>query len=75
MATLFSVGDTFLLFETINKCNDILKMKDDSPTFLPCKLAAIVVVGTMYQVIPTFRDGIGIFGNIDKELILDGGIV
>ena len=72
MATLFSVGDTFLLFETINKCNDILKMKDDSPTFLPCKLAAIVVVGTMYQVIPTFRDGIGIFGNIDKELILDG---
>ena len=50
MATLFSVGDTFLLFETINKCNDILKMKDDSPTFLPCKLAAIVVVGTMYQV-------------------------
>jgi len=49
MATLFSVGDTFLLFETINKCNDILKMKDDSPTFLPCKLAAIVVVGTMYQ--------------------------
>ena len=72
MATLFSVGDTFLLFETINKCNDILKMKDDSPTFLPCKLAAIVVVGTMYQVLPTFRDGIGIFGNIDQELNLDG---
>ena len=49
MATLFSVGDTFLLFDTINKCNDILKMKDDSPTFLPCRLAATVVVGTMYQ--------------------------
>ena len=40
MATLFSVGDTFLLFDTINKCNDILKMKDDSPTYLPCRLAA-----------------------------------
>ena len=49
MATLFSVGDTFLLFETINKCNDLLKSKDDSPSYLACRLAAIVVVGTMYQ--------------------------
>lgn len=38
MATLFSVGDTFLLFETVNKCNDILKNKDDSPSYLPTKL-------------------------------------
>ena len=50
MATLFSVGDTFLLFDTINKINDLLKSRDDSPTYLPCRLAAIVVVGTMYQV-------------------------
>ena len=49
MATLFSVGDTFLLFDTINKCNDILKSRDDSPTVLPSRLAATVVVGTMYQ--------------------------
>jgi hypothetical protein len=38
LATLFSVGDTFLLFETVNKCNDILRNKDDSPSFLPTKL-------------------------------------
>lgn len=38
LATLFSVGDTFLLFDTVNKCNDILKNKDDSPSFLPTKL-------------------------------------
>lgn len=38
LATLFSVGDTFVLFETVNKCNDILKNKDDSPSFLPTKL-------------------------------------
>ncbi|XP_050519241.1 HEAT repeat-containing protein 5B isoform X2 [Diabrotica virgifera virgifera] len=49
LATLFSVGDTFLLFDTVNKCNDILKNKDDSPSFLPSKLAAICCVGTMYQ--------------------------
>lgn len=38
LATLFSVGDTFLLFETVNKCNDILKNKDDTPSFLATKL-------------------------------------
>ncbi|KOB75544.1 Uncharacterized protein OBRU01_06753, partial [Operophtera brumata] len=26
LATLFSVGDTFLLFDTVNKCNDIIKV-------------------------------------------------
>lgn len=38
LATLFSVGDTFDLFEAINKCNDILKNKDDSPSYLPTRL-------------------------------------
>lgn len=38
LATLFTVGDTFLLFDSVNKCNDILKIKDDSPSFLPTKL-------------------------------------
>lgn len=38
LATLFSVGDTFLLFDSVNKCNEILKNKDDSPSFLPTRL-------------------------------------
>lgn len=38
LATLFSVGDAFLLFETINRLNDILKNKDDSPSFLMTRL-------------------------------------
>ncbi|XP_037035883.1 HEAT repeat-containing protein 5B isoform X5 [Bradysia coprophila] len=49
LATLFSVGDTFLLFDTVNKCNDILKNRDDSPSFLPTKLSAICCVGSMYE--------------------------
>lgn len=49
LATLFSVGDTFLLFDTVNKCNDILKNKDDSPSYLPTRLAAISCVGCMYE--------------------------
>ena len=38
LATIFSVGDTFSLFETINKCNDIIRNKDDSPSYLPTRL-------------------------------------
>jgi hypothetical protein len=29
LATLFSVGDPFPLFNTINRCNDTLKSKDE----------------------------------------------
>ncbi|KAK3872016.1 hypothetical protein Pcinc_014808 [Petrolisthes cinctipes] len=49
LATLFSVGDTFLLFDTINKYNDVLKNKDDSPSFLPTRLAAVTCIGAMYE--------------------------
>jgi len=38
MANLFVVGDTLQLFESVNKCNDILKSKDDSPSSLLVKL-------------------------------------
>ncbi|KAL5274805.1 HEATR5B family protein [Megaselia abdita] len=48
-ATLFSVGDTFIMFDTVNACNDILKNKDDSPSFLSTKLAAINILGSMYE--------------------------
>ncbi|XP_071161425.1 HEAT repeat-containing protein 5B-like isoform X1 [Mytilus edulis] len=49
LATLFVVGDSFDLFHTIGKCNDIIKNKDDSPSFLPTKLAAIACLGAMYE--------------------------
>lgn len=38
LATLFSVGDTFLLFDTVNKCNDILKLRDNTPRYVSTKL-------------------------------------
>ncbi|XP_074651872.1 HEAT repeat-containing protein 5B-like [Tubulanus polymorphus] len=49
LATLFSVGDTFELFETINFCNSIIKNKDDSPSYLPTRLAAVAAIGAMYE--------------------------
>jgi len=38
LATVFTIGDTFLLFDAINKCIDILKNKDDSAPVLASKL-------------------------------------
>ena len=38
LATIFSVGDTSALFDMINKCNEILKNKDDSLAYLLTKL-------------------------------------
>lgn len=49
LANLFSIGDTYKLFETVDLCNEIIKGRDDSPSYLPTKLAAIAVLGSMYE--------------------------
>ncbi|VDK74235.1 unnamed protein product [Litomosoides sigmodontis] len=49
IAQIYSIGDTYSLFETINACNDILKGRDDSPAHLPVKLAALRCLGAMYE--------------------------
>lgn len=49
LATLFSVGDTLSLYTAINACNDIIRSKDDSPSFLPTRLAAVACLGGMYE--------------------------
>ncbi|MGH0155117.1 UNVERIFIED_CONTAM: hypothetical protein FKN15_028696 [Acipenser sinensis] len=38
LATLYSIGDTFTVFQTLDKCNDIIKSKDDTSAYLPTKL-------------------------------------
>ncbi|XP_060243460.1 HEAT repeat-containing protein 5A isoform X2 [Meriones unguiculatus] len=49
LATLYSIGDTFSVYETIDKCNDLIRSKDDSPSYLPTKLAAVVCLGSLYK--------------------------
>ncbi|KAF6034302.1 HEATR5B [Bugula neritina] len=49
LATLFSIGDTSPLFSTIDICNDIIKNRDDSPSYLPNRLAAITTIGVLYE--------------------------
>lgn len=49
LAILYSVGDTVSVYETIDKCNDLIRSKDDSPSYLPTKLAAVVCLGSLYK--------------------------
>ncbi|XP_038612606.1 HEAT repeat-containing protein 5A isoform X2 [Tachyglossus aculeatus] len=49
LAILYSVGDTFSVYQTIDKCNELIRSKDDSPSYLPTKLAAVVCLGSLYK--------------------------
>ncbi|XP_033621011.1 HEAT repeat-containing protein 5A isoform X2 [Fukomys damarensis] len=64
LAILYSIGDTFSVYETIDKCNDLIRSKDDSPSYLPTKLAAVVCLGSLYNKLGrilgnTFNDTVG----------------
>uniref|UniRef100_A0A8C3UDU7 HEAT repeat-containing protein 5A n=1 Tax=Catharus ustulatus TaxID=91951 RepID=A0A8C3UDU7_CATUS len=49
LAVLYSSGDTFSVYQTIDKCNELIRSKDDSPSYLPTKLAAVVCLGYLYK--------------------------
>ncbi|XP_015668563.1 HEAT repeat-containing protein 5A-like [Protobothrops mucrosquamatus] len=38
LAILYSTGDVFSVHQTIDKCNELILSKDDSPSYLPTKL-------------------------------------
>ncbi|XP_066200248.1 HEAT repeat-containing protein 5A isoform X2 [Saccopteryx leptura] len=49
LGILYSIGDTFSVYATVDKCNDLIRSKDDSPSYLPTKLAAVVCLGSLYK--------------------------
>ncbi|XP_068254799.1 HEAT repeat-containing protein 5A isoform X4 [Nyctibius grandis] len=49
LAVLYSTGETFSVYQTIDKCNELIRSKDDSPSYLPTKLAAVVCLGYLYK--------------------------
>ncbi|XP_072786291.1 HEAT repeat-containing protein 5A isoform X2 [Taeniopygia guttata] len=49
LAVIYSTGDTFSVYQTIDKCNELIRSKDDSPSYLPTKLAAVVCLGYLYK--------------------------
>ncbi|KAM3852279.1 HEAT repeat-containing protein 5A [Vipera latastei] len=49
LAILYSTGDVFSVHQTIDKCNELILSKDDSPSYLPTKLAAVVCLGYLFK--------------------------
>ncbi|XP_043405637.1 HEAT repeat-containing protein 5A isoform X5 [Chelonia mydas] len=49
LAILYSIGDAFSVYQTVDKCNELIRSKDDSPSYLPTKLAAVVCLGYLYK--------------------------
>ncbi|XP_048340698.1 HEAT repeat-containing protein 5A isoform X4 [Sphaerodactylus townsendi] len=49
LAIIYSSGNTFSVHQTIDKCNELIRSKDDSPSYLPTKLAAVVCLGYLYK--------------------------
>ncbi|XP_064192200.1 HEAT repeat-containing protein 5A isoform X2 [Anguilla rostrata] len=64
LALLYKAGDPFTASFTIEKCSDIIRSKDDSPSFLPTRLAAIACLGSIYEQLGrllgnTFSESVG----------------
>ncbi|XP_077179159.1 HEAT repeat-containing protein 5A isoform X2 [Paroedura picta] len=49
LTIIYSSGDTFSVHQTIDKCNELIRSKDDSPSYLPTKLAAVACLGHLYK--------------------------
>uniref|UniRef100_A0A6Q2Y0Y9 HEAT repeat-containing protein 5A n=1 Tax=Esox lucius TaxID=8010 RepID=A0A6Q2Y0Y9_ESOLU len=49
LALLYKVGDSLTATLMVDRCNDIIRSKDDSPSYLPTRLAAIACLGALYE--------------------------
>uniref|UniRef100_A0A674A4K2 HEAT repeat-containing protein 5A n=1 Tax=Salmo trutta TaxID=8032 RepID=A0A674A4K2_SALTR len=49
LALLYRLGDSLTSSLTVDRCNDIIRSKDDSPSYLPTRLAAIACLGALYE--------------------------
>ncbi|XP_050989657.1 HEAT repeat-containing protein 5A isoform X2 [Labeo rohita] len=49
LALVYRVGDSLTSSLTVDRCNDIIRIKDDSPSFLPTRLAAVACLGVLYE--------------------------
>lgn len=49
LALLFHLGDPLPCSLLVDKCNDIIRSKDDSPSALPSRLAAVACLGSLFE--------------------------
>uniref|UniRef100_A0A673BSA6 HEAT repeat-containing protein 5A n=1 Tax=Sphaeramia orbicularis TaxID=375764 RepID=A0A673BSA6_9TELE len=70
LALLLRLGDPLPASLLVERCNDIIRSKDDSPSGLPTRLAAVACLGSLYQqlgrmLIASFKDT---FSNLMKAM-------
>ncbi|KAM9466485.1 HEAT repeat-containing protein 5A isoform 2-T4 [Clarias gariepinus] len=49
VALVYCMGESLTSSLTVDRCHDIIKSKDDSPSFLSTRLAAVACLGAMYR--------------------------
>ncbi|XP_057714513.1 HEAT repeat-containing protein 5A isoform X2 [Corythoichthys intestinalis] len=49
LALLFRLGDSVPSSLLVEKCNDLIRVRDDSPSGLPNRLAAVACLGAMFE--------------------------
>ncbi|KAF5892251.1 mis18-binding protein 1 isoform X1, partial [Clarias magur] len=49
VALVYHMGESLTSSLTVDRCHDIIKSKDDSPSFLSTRLAAVACLGAMYE--------------------------
>ncbi|XP_063039810.1 HEAT repeat-containing protein 5A isoform X2 [Engraulis encrasicolus] len=64
LALVYRHGDSLSASLALDRCSDIIRSKDDSPSALPTRLAAITCVGALYEqlgrlLISSFKDSVG----------------
>ncbi|XP_031435784.1 HEAT repeat-containing protein 5A isoform X2 [Clupea harengus] len=64
LALVYRYGDSLSAPLALDRCSDIIRSKDDSPSALPTRLAAIASVGALYEqlgrlLISSFRESVG----------------
>ncbi|KAL2098993.1 hypothetical protein ACEWY4_005473 [Coilia grayii] len=64
LALVYRCGDSLSASLALDRCSDIIRSKDDSPSALPTRLAAITCVGALYEqlgrlLISPFKESVG----------------
>ncbi|XP_035024699.2 HEAT repeat-containing protein 5A isoform X1 [Hippoglossus stenolepis] len=49
LALLYRLGDPLLASLLVDRCNDIIRSRDDSPSGLPTRLVAVACLGALYE--------------------------
>ncbi|VDM22075.1 unnamed protein product [Hydatigera taeniaeformis] len=73
LAKIFTAGDSISLYAVLNSCNDVLKVRDDSPSAINKRLTALACLGVMYRSLGrlcgrSFEETVGILIRMIKQV-------